>query len=669
MLKNYSWHLSFVAVLFLLFNSCTENESTIHRNNLDLERSEYLLQHAENPVHWQAWNEQVLSIAKEQQKPIIISIGYSSCHWCHVMERESFSDSEVADLMNQNFISIKVDREEKPDIDFYYLTTAQLITGSPAGWPLNIIATPEGEAFYAGTYHSKEEWIEVLNKTINQLEKNKDRLFDYARMVKEGVVNQTQPIEVTDNSELLDKEELASSLKAWMSKWDFDYGGIRAEEKFVNPPQLEFLLDYNELNPSAEIEDFIVSTLKRIAQSGLIDPLNGGAFRYSTDDKWHIPHFEKMLYDNGQLLKLYSRAYLKYNEPLFLETASLISKYLFEVLKLDSELFSASQNAESEGREGYYYLFSKEEFEEEILNKITRFEFDSDSFHLPAQPLSSSIIKTLNEIQASKVAPEIDHKAIISWNALTIEGLFYYYLASGETAILDQAKASLNAVLSDSKSLKHVAGDPTSDAVLEDYAFLAKTALTAYQVTGETNYLNATIELTDEAIDRFEMSESPLFANSSKNLSSGVPRIINSSDGVLPNPNASLSTTLYYLSHITGVESYKKRYEAMIMGIQPWVSESIGFFPSWANNLLHSQHPFYEVVVMGEEAKSFAEELLIKQFANTLTLHSSEESEESPLFKNRFVADETLIYICIDNTCLQPLSDIQEAKDFLTKRQ
>ena len=669
MLKNYSRQLSFVAVLFLLFNSCSENESTIQRNNLDLERSEYLLQHAENPVHWQAWSEQILSIAKKLQKPIIISIGYSSCHWCHVMERESFSDGEVADLMNQHFISIKVDREEKPDIDFYYLTTAQLITGSPAGWPLNIIATPEGEAFYTGTYHSKEEWIEVLNKTIHQLEKNKDRLFDYARMVKEGVINQTQPIEVTDDSELLDKEELELSLKTWMSEWDFDYGGIRAEEKFANPPQLEFLLDYNELNPSAKIEDFIFSTLKRIAQSGLIDPLNGGAFRYSTDNQWRIPHFEKMLYDNGQLLKLYSRAYLKYNEPLFLETASLISKYLFKELKQASELFSASQNAESEGREGYYYLFSKVELAEELLNKITRYEFDSETFHLPAQPLSSSIIDTLNEIRVSKIAPEIDHKVIISWNALAIEGLFYYYLASGEIAILEQAKASLNTALSDSKSLRHVAGDPLSNAVLEDYAFLAKTALTAYQITGETNYLEVTINLTDEAIDRFEMSESPLFANSSKNLSSSVPRIINSSDGVLPNPNASLSSTLYHLSHITGLESYKKRYEAMVKGIQPWVSESIGFFPSWANNLLHSQHPFYEVVVMGEEAKSFAEELLTKQFANTLTLHSSKESEESPLFKNRFVADETLIYICIDNTCLQPLSDIEEAKDFLTERQ
>lgn len=669
MLKNYSRQVSLVALLFLLLNSCVENESTIHKNNLDLERSEYLLQHSKNPVHWQAWSEQVLSIAKKQQKPIIISIGYSSCHWCHVMERESFSDDEVANLMNQHFISIKVDREEKPDIDFYYLTTAQLITGSPAGWPLNIIATPEGEAFYAGTYHSKEEWIEVLNKTINQLEKNKDRLFDYARMVKEGLINQTQPIEVSDNSELLDKEELKSSLETWMSEWDFDYGGIRAEEKFVNPPQLEFLLDYNELNPSAEIKDFIVSTLKRIAQSGLIDPLNGGAFRYSTDNKWHIPHFEKMLYDNGQLLKLYSRAYLKYSEPLFLETASLISKYLFETLKLDSELFSASQNAESEGKEGYYYLFSKEELGEEVLNKITRFEFDSESFHLPAQPLSNSIIKTLNERRAFKVAPDIDHKAIISWNALTIEGLFYYYLASGEATILDQAKASLYAALSDSKSLRHVAGDPSSNAVFEDYAFLAKTALTAYQITGEKYYLEATIELSDIAIDRFEMSESPLFANSPKNLSSGVPRIINSSDGVLPNPNASLSSTLYNLSHITGKESYKKRYEAMVMAVQPWVSESIGFFPSWANNLLHSQHSFYEVVVMGEKANSFAEELLTRQFANTLTLHSDKESEESPLFKNRFVADETLIYICIDNTCLQPLSEIQDAKDFLSKRQ
>ena len=669
MLKNYSLSLSLVAVLYLLIVSCTQKESTIHRNNLDLERSEYLLQHAENPVHWQSWSEQVIEIAKKEQKPIIISIGYSSCHWCHVMERESFSDREIADLMNEHFISIKVDREEKPDIDFYYLTTAQLITGSSAGWPLNIIATPEGEAFYAGTYHSKEEWTEVLTKTIDQLEKNKGRLYDYARMVKEGVINQTQPIEVADDSELLDKEELELSVKTWMSEWDFDYGGIRAEEKFVNPPQLEFLLDYNELNPSAEIEDFIVSTLKNIARSGLIDPLNGGVFRYSTDNKWHIPHFEKMLYDNGQLLKLYSRAYLKFNEPLFLETATLIAKYLLEDLKQDSGLFSASQNAESEGREGYYYLFSKEELVEELLNKITQFEFNSQNIHIPAQPLNGSIINTLKQLRASKIAPEIDHKAIISWNALTIDGLFYYYLASGETVILEQAKASLNTVLNDSKSLRHVAGDPYSNAVLEDYAFLAKTALTAYQITGEANYLKATIKLTDEAIDRFEMNESPLFANSSKDAQSIIPRIINSSDGVLPNPNASLSSTLYHLSHITGKESYKKRYETMLTNIQPWVSESMGFFPSWANNLLHNQHPFYEVVVMGEEAKSFAEELLIKQFANTLTLHSSEESEESPLFKNRFVADETLIYICIDNTCLQPLSDIQEAKDFLTKRQ
>ena len=669
MLKNYSRSLSLVAVLYLLIVSCTQKESTIHRNNLDLERSEYLLQHAENPVHWQSWSEQVIEIAKKEQKPIIISIGYSSCHWCHVMERESFSDREIADLMNEHFISIKVDREEKPDIDFYYLTTAQLITGSSAGWPLNIIATPEGEAFYAGTYHSKEEWTEVLTKTIDQLEKNKGRLYDYARMVKEGVINQTQPIEVADDSELLDKEELELSVKTWMSEWDFDYGGIRAEEKFVNPPQLEFLLDYNELNPSAEIEDFIVSTLKNIARSGLIDPLNGGVFRYSTDNKWHIPHFEKMLYDNGQLLKLYSRAYLKFNEPLFLETATLIAKYLLEDLKQDSGLFSASQNAESEGREGYYYLFSREELGEELLNKITQFEFDSKNIHLPAQPLSGSIINTLKQLRASKVTPEIDRKAIISWNALAIEGLLYYYLTSGNKAILEQAKASLNTALRDSKSLKHVAGDPYSNAVLEDYAFLAKTALTAYQITGETNYLEATIDLTDEAIDRFEMKESPLFANSSKDLMSSVPRIINSSDGVLPNPNASLSSTLYHLSHITGLESYKKRYEAMVMGIQPWVSESIGFFPSWANNLLHSQHPFYEVVVMGEDAKSFAEELLNRQFANTLTLHSIEDSEESPLFKNRFVADETLIYICIDNTCLQPLSDIEEAKEFLTARQ
>ena len=668
MLKNYSRQLSLVAVIFILFNSCAENESTIHRNNLDLERSEYLLQHAENPVHWQSWSEQIISIAKKQQKPIIISIGYSSCHWCHVMERESFSDGEVADLMNQHFISIKVDREEKPDIDFYYLTTAQLITGSPAGWPLNIIATPEGEAFYAGTYHSKEEWMEILNKTINQLNKNKDRLYNYARMVKEGVINQTQPIEVADNSELLDKEELESSLTTWMSDWDFDYGGIQAEEKFVNPPQLEFLLDYNELNPSEEIEDFIVSTLKKIAQSGLIDPLNGGAFRYSTDNKWQIPHFEKMLYDNGQLLKLYSRAYLKLKYPIFLETATLIAKYLLEELKQDSELFSASQNAESEGKEGYYYLFSKEELSQGMLEIIEYFEFDPRSYHLSAQPMYDSIANRLSKIRAVKTAPQIDHKVIISWNALAVEGLFYYYLASEKTEILRQANTSLKELLNHSEPLTHVAGDVNSTAVLEDYAFLAETSLTAYQITGDLSYLKSSIRLTDEAIDRFEMKDSPLFSNSAKKATNGVPRIINSSDGVLPNPNASLSATIYHLSHITGKESYKKRYEAMLTNIQPWVSESVGFFPSWASNLLYRHHPFYEVVVMGEEAKSYAKKLLEEQYANTLTLYSKEDSEESPLFKNRFIKDETLIYICIDNTCLQPLSDIDEAKTFLSDK-
>ena len=668
MLKNYSHYLSLAALLFLLFNSCAENKSTIDRNNLDLERSEYLLQHAENPVHWQSWSEQIISIAKRQQKPIIISIGYSSCHWCHVMERESFSDRVVADLMNQHFISIKVDREEKPDIDFYYLTAAQLITGSSAGWPLNIIATPEGEAFYAGTYHSKEEWMEVLNKTINQLNKNKDRLFDYARMVKEGVINQTQPIEVADNSELLDKEELESSLTTWMSDWDFDYGGIRAEEKFVNPSQLEFLLDYNELNPSAEIENFIVFTLKKIAQSGLIDPLNGGVFRYSTDDKWQIPHFEKMLYDNGQLLKLYSRAYLKLKYPIFLETATLIAKYLLEELKQDSELFSASQNAESEGKEGYYYLFSKEELSQGMLEIIEYFEFDPRSYHLPAQPMYDSITNRLSKIRAVKTAPQIDHKVIISWNALAVEGLFYYYLASEKTEILRQANTSLKELLNHSEPLTHVAGDVNSTAVLEDYAFLAETSLTAYQITGDLSYLKSSIRLTDEAIDRFEMKDSPLFSNSAKKATNGVPRIINSSDGVLPNPNASLSATIYHLSHITGKESYKKRYEAMLTNIQPWVSESVGFFPSWASNLLYRHHPFYEVVVMGEEAKSYAKKLLEEQYANTLTLYSKEDSEESPLFKNRFIKDETLIYICIDNTCLQPLSDIDEAKTFLSDK-
>ncbi len=288
-------------------NGETKAEQHPFTNDLVHETSPYLLQHAHNPVNWLPWGEKALEKAREEEKLIIVSIGYSSCHWCHVMEEETFEDEEVAELMNEHFISIKVDREERPDVDEVYMTAVQLMTGS-GGWPLNVILLPNGKPLYGGTYHTKRQWIEVLSNVNTKFRADRKAAEDYADRVAKGVA-EVNFIPRAESEAPLSSEYLREAVARWKLQWDMEMGGNLGREKFIMPANLSFLLDYARLTGDLEADVFAKNTLDKILQGGIYDHVGGGFFRYSTDPEWKVPHFEKMLYDNAQLLSLFSRAY------------------------------------------------------------------------------------------------------------------------------------------------------------------------------------------------------------------------------------------------------------------------------------------------------------------------------------------------------------------------
>jgi len=361
--------LLFILIL-VSFISCKSQidkkmpEQYKYTNNLINETSPYLLQHAHNPVNWYAWNKETLELAKKENKLIIISIGYSSCHWCHVMEHESFENEEVAKVMNENFISIKVDREERPDIDQVYMNAVQLMTGR-GGWPLNCIALPDGRPIWGGTYFPKENWINALNQLADLYKNTPEKAIEYAEKLTEGVKNsELVHFKKTHTENTFSNLNLA--VQKWEATMDFDLGGRKGAIKFPMPNNYEFLLRYAVQAKDTKILDYVNTTLTNMAYGGIYDQVGGGFARYSTDKKWHIPHFEKMLYDNGQLVSLYSKAFQATKNELYKNTVYHTLNFIERELTSDegafySSLDADSNNTKNELEEGAYYVWEKEE--------------------------------------------------------------------------------------------------------------------------------------------------------------------------------------------------------------------------------------------------------------------------------------------------------------------
>ncbi len=698
-IKNYCDYIFSVFFIcsLLFFSACKvqkeeQNEHTF-TNDLVYETSPYLLQHAHNPVDWKAWNEELFTKAKKENKLLLISIGYSSCHWCHVMEKETFEDTLVANLMNKHFISIKVDREERPDVDQVYQTAIQLI-GQSGGWPLNVIALPNGKPLYLGTYLPKEQWNEVLSKVNKMYTNDPEKANEYANSLAQGI-NEVNVLTPSYEFENLTKENLSLAVEKWKEKWDLDLGGNQGNQKFITPNNLQFLLDYSVVAKDKATLKHVKNTLQKIANGGIYDHIGGGFYRYSTDSKWRIPHFEKMLYDNAQIISLYSNAYKVFKEPAFKDIVYETIRFLEREMKHSEGGYYATLNADSNGVEGEYYVWTLKELKLILGSDLKLFSsyynvepanaWEENKYVLFKDGLDTNFLKkhevsviTLDSLKRrwsdkllkaryKRVRPTIDDKIISSWNSLLIKGYTDAYAVFGDETFLERALSIYNFIKA--KSFKngrlihsYKKGSKRNEGFLEDYAFLIDASLNLYTVTLNEEFVDFSMELTDIVFKDFSDKESGMFTfNKDQSL---ISKIIKTNDGDIPSPNSVMAHNLLKLGHIKYLPDYIKQSQAMTTTVLPYIKAYTDGYSNWASLLLNTTHPYFEIVVVGKNAKKTIKKLHSKHLPNTLIVGTTGDSE-APLFKDRFVEDATYIYVCQNSTCKLPVTTITEALEQL----
>ena len=500
---NFSFFLIFSSILLFA------------QNKLANEGSLYLQQHANNPIHWNPWGEEALERAKNEQKLIVVSVGYSSCHWCHVMEEETFQDNDVAIQMNSNFISIKVDREERPDIDAHFMKALKTISGN-VGWPMNIITLPDGSPIWAGTYVDKTQWISILKQLQSFHKTRPSDLKDHAKKIEQGISKTLiTPVLVKETS--FSNERVANIVSQISQKMDMKHGGFGVGEKFMSPIVLQSLLRYAVKFNIKEIKEFLKKSLQNISYGGVNDQIGGGFHRYSTDRKWKIPHYEKMLYDNVQMLSLYANFYQVFKDEFYKEEAYKILSFLNREMKDPSLLFYSSIAADSQDingliNEGDFYTWSLQELNrafgnnfswvsdyynisnDEILesNRFIPFRQTNDSIFANKYNWSEEYFKKqkrivndkLYRLRQNRLPPVVDKKIIFSWNAIAIRGLLDSYKSFEDSVFLEQADQMLNVLISENfhkkNRIKHTVNTSESLLLLEDYVFLIDALIVYY---------------------------------------------------------------------------------------------------------------------------------------------------------------------------------------------
>lgn len=685
-----------ILILFFILISCNSEILMNKENNLINESSPYLLQHAKNPVNWNPWDKKYLNIAEKQNKLVIISIGYASCHWCHVMERESFQDSTVAKLMNEKFISLKVDREERPDIDQVYMNAIQLMTGS-GGWPLNVIALPDGRPIWGGTYFSKEQWLSALNQISVIYEKEPEKFISYADKVQEGINSLNIVDPVIDDFESIDLLKYSEKL---IDSIDLKFGGFKGAPKFMMPNNLDFLLRYSIQENNQKAKNIILESLDKMAYGGIFDHIDGGFSRYSTDEKWHIPHFEKMLYDNGQLMSLYSKGFKISNKKHFKKVVYKIHEYINTEMKDISGGFYSSLDADSKIDEnnyveGAYYswsyselknlisedfdLFSKyynvndygywkEEDKYVLINNISDTEFISEH-NLTEEVFNDKLsnwVSILKEAKKNKKKPSLDYKIVTSWNGLMISGYVDAYKAFNDEIFLNEAIESAefvyNSLTKNDGGLFHnyVNGKSKVNGYLEDYATIIQASLDLYEITLNQKWIERALKLSEYVIKNFSNDESALFYFTSKKDEELITRTIEFRDNVIPSSNSIMAKNLFKLYHYFDKEEYYDLSKKMALSVASEFDVYPSGYSNWFDLIYNLKSKFYEVAIVGKNAIEKAKELNKKYLPNKLVIGSS-TSNDLPLLQNRFINGKTLIYVCVNKACKMPTENLDES--------
>ncbi|HTM10713.1 MAG TPA: thioredoxin domain-containing protein, partial [Verrucomicrobiae bacterium] len=608
----------------------------MHTNRLIHESSPYLQQHAHNPVEWHPWGDEALAKAKAENKPVLLSIGYSACHWCHVMEKESFENEAIAALMNDKFVNIKVDREERPDLDEIYMNAVQMLTGR-GGWPMTVFLTPEGKPFFGGTYfppedrHNMPGFPKILNAVAEAYHNRKE---DVKQSVEQIHAALNRLSRVGESQKPFDPDIVVASAEKLAEAYDPEHGGFGQAPKFPNAGVYELYLRAYRRSKHERLFEMIDHTLRAMAEGGIYDHLGGGFHRYSVDEKWLVPHFEKMLYDNAQLLRVYAEAYTVKREPLFKKVVEETGCYLVrEMLNPDGGFYS-TQDADSEGEEGKFFVWTEEEinrivgeeagtifsraydvtefgnFEEKnILHPVLTIQQTAALFKKePAEVerLIEDARKKLLREREKRVKPFRDEKIIASWNGLALSGLAAAGKVSDEPAFLDAARMTVGFVLSKMRRdglLLHVYKDGQAKlyGYLDDYAFMAAGLIDLYEATFERVYLEDASALAETMVREFWDDEDGGFFYTGKSHEALISRTKPAFDGSVPSGNAIAAQVLLRLYYYEGKEDYLKKAEKVLRIYYDGLEQQpFGFAHLLAALDFYLEKP-KEIVVVGRE--------------------------------------------------------------------
>jgi len=663
-------------------------------NQLIHESSPYLLQHAHNPVNWYPWGPEALDKARDEHKNIIISIGYAACHWCHVMEHESFEDEEVAAFMNEHFVAVKVDREERPDVDKVYLTAVQLLTDK-GGWPLNCIALPDGRPIYGGTYFPKDRWMDMLMQVSDFIRLNPDKAEEQANYLTEGVQSNEMIYKNAENS-VFQLNDLDDIFSVWKNNIDFSQGGYGSAPKFPMPVSLQFLLHLNYLTKQKDALKAVIVTLNKMAEGGIYDQVGGGFSRYSTDEQWKVPHFEKMLYDNAQLVSLYASAWQKTNYPIFktvvTETLDFIKR---ELTSVDGGFYS-SLDADSEDEEGKFYLWTYDEFKEILGNNAALM---SDYFHvtpkgnwengrnilyrsgdndkilnkyvitgsdLEARVLESK--KLLLTRRASRIRPATDDKILTAWNALMIKAYVDAYRAFDVTEYLDIALKNAafirSNLRSDDKGLyrNYKDGKASTHAFLDDYAFTIQAFISLYQATFNESWLDEAQLLTRYVLDHFYDPQSGMFFYTSDLDPGLIARKMELSDNVISSSNSEMAKNLFLLGRYFYDEAFVQLARKMLNNIKNHAINGEIYYANWDILMAWFAVEPYFVSIVGKDYQAKRKEFDQYYLPNVFLAGGKTEGNLSML-EGKLHIGQTTIFVCRDNMCKLPVTEVKEAID------
>lgn len=672
-------------------------------NLLANEHSPYLKQHRNNPVHWQAWGSKALAQADAEQKLIVISIGYSTCHWCHVMERESFEKQDVADLMNLHFISIKVDREERPDIDQIYMTAVQLMTGQ-GGWPLNCICLPDGRPIYGGTYFRKEEWMNLLTQLQQMWTDQPEVAIEYADKLAKGI-EQSERLPVEDlaiqkNDFVFHPSQLSEIVSPWKEKFDHMHGGLMGAPKFPMPNNWDFLLQYAVLHKDDEVLNHVHFTLKNMASGGIYDHVGGGFSRYSVDERWHVPHFEKMLYDNAQLVSLYVSAYQENKDPQYKRVIIETLDWIKREMTGPNGGFYCALDADSEGVEGKFYTFTSEDFQalrslpDKDQNKISDEDLDflwlhfnctdrgnwseegtNVFFHdLDADNLAvnqgfsqdewkdylNELKTKLRKFREKRIHPGLDHKQITSWNALTIKSYCDSYRVLHNEEYLKialQAAQFIQHELRDQNGgILHQPVDSNRriPGFLDDYALTIEAFISVYEATFDEYWLIQAKELVDHCLKHFFNPNEGVFYYTSDQEEVFIARKYELMDHVIPSSNSALFRSMQKLGSIFDEADYQEMVTGALIRLLPQMKDYGTAFSNWAILLLHEALGWNEIILSGEDTESFRHEIDAHFVPNKIILGGTKS--EIPILKDR-LNSEVNAYVCRNRTCSLPVKN------------